>query len=621
VLLAAPAFAQLPSAASLTGDYYARYISVNTTNAATLSWGGKITFDGKGGFALSGNGASSAVASKTFTPLTSGSYNVLPNGMLYIANPFDTSSAITSNSHIFLYGGLGAGIVTASSTEDIFCDLFIAIPASTANSAASLNGTYQVASLEFLNGDFAQTRDTFFTMAADGKGGLGNVTVKGTAQSFNGTAQAQTSSGATYTVTADGSGTLVLPAPSGIAAGSVLLSGNKILWTNADGSIFLAGATNGFDLVVGVKQSSAANFSGLYFTGYLENFAVGSNNDGVYSSSGASNALSTKTEIAHNRVNSELFYPYDYTFSNPFSFSADGTSPNSNFAVGANGNILLGAGSGNDYQLVIYAKSVAISSTGSVFLNPQGIVNAANNVPFTAQFSPGEVVTLFGSGFSSQTLTTPGVPWPTTLGGAQVSITYSDANSNPVTVQAPIYFVSASQINVVVPYTVPNDGRFLTFKVTANGTDSNSVPVYSGPTSPGIFTVPSGGIGNGAILHADFSLVSSSSPAKSGETVQIFLTGLGAVNSNVAAGSAGPSNPLANSTLPVSVILYDSNGKSYTTGKVQFQGLAPVFGGLYQVNFTLPTGLPTGTMSIEIYVGDGSDYGDGDNIMATIPIG
>jgi hypothetical protein len=31
--------------------------------------------------------------------------------------------------------------------------------------------------------------------------------------------------------------------------------------------------------------------------------------------------------------------------------------------------------------------------------------------------------------------------------------------------------------------------------------------------------------------------------------------------------------------------------------------------------------LPTGTMSIEIYVGDGSDYGDGDNIMATIPIG
>ena len=135
-----------------------------------------------------------------------------------------------ANNHIYLYGGLGAGVIVASSTEDIFTDLFIAIPASTGNSAAKLSGTYQVASLEFLGGDFGQTRNTFFTMNADGAGGLGNVTVKGTAQSFSGAAQAQTSSAATYTVTGNGSGTLVLPAPSGLAAGSVLLSGNKVLF-------------------------------------------------------------------------------------------------------------------------------------------------------------------------------------------------------------------------------------------------------------------------------------------------------------------------------------------------------------------------------------------------------
>jgi len=580
-------------------------------------------FDGQGGFTLSGNGASSAASNKILTPLTSGSYDILPNGMLYIANPFDTATPITSSSHIYLYGGLGAGIVVASSTEDIFTDLFIAIPASTGNSAAKLSGTYQVASLEFLGGDFGQTRNTFFTMNADGAGSLGNVTIKGTAQQFNGSAQAQTSAGATYTVTGNGSGTLVLPAPGGVTAANTLLSGNKILFANADGSVFIAGGATGFDLVVGMKQSTAANFNGLYFTGYLENYSVGSQSDGPYASSGSANVIdSIKQEIFHSRVNSELFYPYDYTSTDAYSFSASGTSPGGTLAVGANGNMLLGTGGGNDYQLLIYVKSVAITPPSSgVFLNPQGIVNAASNVPFTAQVAPGEVVTLYGSGFSTQSLTTPGLPFPNTLGGASVSITYSDANGNPTSVPAPIYFVSPTQISVVVPYTVPNDGRFLEFKVTANGTNSNAVPVYSGPTAPGIFTTPSGGIGTGAILHSDFSVVDSKSPAKSGETVQIFLTGLGLVNSTVAAGAAGPANPLATAVAPVSIVLSDSNGKTYTTGTVTFKGLAPNLGGLYQINYTLPAGLPAGTMYIEVYVGDGSDYGDSDNIQATIPIG
>src|ERR1044071_6041716 len=175
MLLAVPAFAQLPNAASLNGDYFVRYVAVNTLSEATLSWGGTMHFDGQGGFTLSGNGASSAVANRTLTPLTSGTYDVLPNGMLYIANPFDTATAINSSSHIYLYGGLGSGAIVASSTEDIFTDLFIAIPASTGNSAAKLSGTYQVASLEFLGGDFGQTRNTFFTMSADGAGSLGNV--------------------------------------------------------------------------------------------------------------------------------------------------------------------------------------------------------------------------------------------------------------------------------------------------------------------------------------------------------------------------------------------------------------------------------------------------------------
>jgi len=263
---------------------------------------------------------------------------------------------------------------------------------------------------------------------------------------------------------------------------------------------------------------------------------------------------------------------------------------------------------------------VPMTATGSVFLNPQGIVNAANNVPFTAQFSPGEVVTLYGSGFTNQTTTAPSLPFPNTLGGTQVNISYLDANGAKQTVPAPLYFVSSGQLSAVIPFTVPNDGTPITFSVTNSGTQSNSVTVYSGPSSPGIFTVPPGGIGNGAVLHADYSLVSSSSPAKSGETIQIFLTGLGTVNGNTAAGAAAPSNPLATAVLPVYVGVYGSDN-NYYDGKVVFAGLAPGLGGLYQVNVTLPSGIPAGSAVIDIYVGDGSDYGDGWNDQATIPIG
>ena len=111
--------------------------------------------------------------------------------------------------------------------------------------------------------------------------------------------------------------------------------------------------------------------------------------------------------------------------------------------------------------------------------------------------------------------------------------------------------------------------------------------------------------------------MTDASPAKSGETIQIFLTGLGKVTGNTAAGAAGPTNPFATTVLPVDVALNGSDGNSYS-GKVIFSGLAPNFGGLYQVNVTLPANLPTGTAVISIYVGDGSDYGDGWNEQATI---
>ena len=48
------------------------------------------------------------------------------------------------------------------------------------------------------------------------------------------------------------------------------------------------------------------------------------------------------------------------------------------------------------------------------------------------------------------------------------------------------------------------------------------------------------GLGYGDVVHQDGTLVNAKSPAQIGETVSVFLTGLGAVSPTIVDGAAGP---------------------------------------------------------------------------------
>ena len=606
VVWVGPAAAQLPSNASLQGAYYFRYLGVNTDPSdAALAYQGTVTFDGKGSFTVTGQGTSGV----TPGPASNNTYTVLSNGLLLMNNPFDTSGNTT------LFGGVGTGAVMASSTDTFYCDLFVAFPVSTNASAATLTGKYYVADMEFLNGSFNLTRDSFFSLTGDGKGGLGNVTIGGTALNLgSNTPQTQTSSGATYTINANGSGTLNLPAPSGLAANNILVSGNKTLYISPDGNLFIAGGSSSYDMLIGVKVPTAAlgnNFSGLYFRGYLQNYQAGTSADGIYGVEGAVNEVPGVIELAHERTNPDGFASYDFTYDDTFNPSADGSAmfSDSSYAVSANGNYVIAAGNGTNYQLVFHVKAPTLTGSG-VFLNPQGIQNTANSIPFTASVAPGEFMSLFGSGLASSTATASALPFPTTLGGATVTVQWPDSTGKPVTAQAPIYFASPSEIICLVPYALPGDGNLVSFTVSVNGTPSSPAQVYSGSSAPGVFTASQTGVGNGAIRHTDFSVVTTSSPAKIGETVQLYLTGLGAVKPAVTDGTAAPSSPLSN-VVDMPDVYIDG-----VLANVVFAGLSPGSVNLYQLNVTIPTGVTTNaSVTIEV-VTSGAD-----NIEATIPIG
>jgi adhesin/invasin len=154
---------------------------------------------------------------------------------------------------------------------------------------------------------------------------------------------------------------------------------------------------------------------------------------------------------------------------------------------------------------------------------------------------------------------------------------------------APIQYVSATQISVIVPYFTESIAQI---QVINNNVTSNTATELTNQTSPGIFTY---GAGYADALHSNFSLVSTSSPAQIGETIQVYLTGLGAVTPPVADGAPGSGAPPYNTaTNPIAA---DVDG---TAATVTFQGLAPGFAGVYQLNVTIPTGLSAGDHFLDI---------------------
>ena len=83
--------------------------------------------------------------------------------------------------------------------------------------------------------------------------------------------------------------------------------------------------------------------------------------------------------------------------------------------------------------------------------------------------------------------------------------------------------------------------------------------------------------------------VPGSRPAKPGESVAIYCTGLGNVTNAPDPGAPALSNPLSH-TLGTPVVTL-GGAKVSTT----FSGLAPGFVGLYQVNMQIPAGVAGGS--------------------------
>ena len=222
------------------------------------------------------------------------------------------------------------------------------------------------------------------------------------------------------------------------------------------------------------------------------------------------------------------------------------------------------------------------------------IVNAASFQ--SGPVAPGELVTLFGSGLG-----------PTAGLGATLDAQGRIASSLGGTsvlfdgVPAPLLYVGANQINVVVPFAVANRSA-TQIVVQANGLTSAPTTMGVVAIVPGVFSLSSDGSGQAVVLNQDGSLNSASRPASKGSIITLWITGAGLLSRSyrdgeIVAASGG-----------MLIERLDAHIGSAPIMEVLYAGQAPgMVAGVMQLNLRVPLDAPSGARSF-LYLRVGTTY-------------
>jgi len=127
--------------------------------------------------------------------------------------------------------------------------------------------------------------------------------------------------------------------------------------------------------------------------------------------------------------------------------------------------------------------------------------------------------------------------------------------------------------------------------VRVGGQTVGRAPVTILPNAPGFF----------AVVNQGGQVNSTSAPARRGEILVLYGTGLGEVNPPIEDGAAA-GTPIRQGTATPNVFLM---GRQL---RVDFSGLAADFAGLWQINAALPADAPTGPeLALTVVLGQTSN--------------
>jgi uncharacterized protein (TIGR03437 family) len=258
----------------------------------------------------------------------------------------------------------------------------------------------------------------------------------------------------------------------------------------------------------------------------------------------------------------------------------------------------------------IYNTTATVSPASCDLSVLPAISAAVSSASYTGPIAANTLISLFGTGFQPAGLTRPLYEADVTSKSVPNVLSCTGVEINGI--RAGMYYVSPTQLNVVVPNGVtPGQAAVRVVLNPANR------PVFSSPlavtaasAAPGLFTLD----GKHAVaqfagttkLVGDPATLTGSAPAKPGDLVTLWATGLGDTNPKVdAAAIAQAAAPTVNT---VTVTL---NGTALVPADVMYAGLAPgLVAGAYQINIRIPAGVAAGDAAIKLAV-NGNSSADG----------
>lgn len=223
-----------------------------------------------------------------------------------------------------------------------------------------------------------------------------------------------------------------------------------------------------------------------------------------------------------------------------------------------------------------------------------GIVNAANYAP--GPFAANSVLSIFGSHLSNRPdcQKENGVSSVATAGNLPTQL--DNVAVYVANMPAPVLFVSACQINFVVPTEfVPGT---LPVTVVKQGLHGPRADIMLVDGAPALFSL---GEGYAVAQNANYELITPQAPARPGDIVVVYATGLGRAGHN-------PTGLIPSA--PAQIENFAAL-KVYLAGSlldrifIKYAGLTPGMAGLYQINMELPQSTPPDP-EIRVAIGDHS---------------
>jgi uncharacterized protein (TIGR03437 family) len=255
----------------------------------------------------------------------------------------------------------------------------------------------------------------------------------------------------------------------------------------------------------------------------------------------------------------------------------------------------------------IYTSSIQLAPAAAVPApSISGVVNAAT---LQATMAASTYVTIFGTGLST---TSVGRAWAAadftsnTDGTLRMPAALDGTSVTVAGVPAYVEYVSPTQLNIITPGSA-GSGNGVPVVVTLNGQPSAPFPVTLENLAPSFFAWTPylvaqhvnfknvGKVGLFAGQAPDFT-----TPAKPGETIQLYGTGLGPTTPAIAAGIQTDKtyslNPMPTATVGT------------TAAVVSFAGLTVGLSQVYQVNVTIPDSTPDGDWPLVVTVNGVPSY-------------